>query len=789
MGYAGGTGPRAMAAIGTLVMRKSVVAAAIFLAAFLAAAAQSGPLASVHAIASLGNAEAARGLHVEFQATVTYFRSYEKTLYVQDGNSAIFVQAPPDQLLLPGDRVLIKGSTKEGFRPTVVADSILVLHHGVLPPPAVASFDQLIHGDLDARYVSVLATVRNADSVVSSDVRSTFLQLHTDGGEIDAESDVDNPSLLNALLDAQVLLTGAASIRYEGKMQQTRILLHVTSYDSIKVIKRAATDPWALPITPMDQVLAGYHVSNLSRRIRVHGTVTYYQPGSAAVLQDGSRSLWVMTSSAAPLQIGDIADATGFPDVHDGFLALTGAEIADRGQQAPIDPLLKTWEQLSTSAYLFDLVSIDGQIVAEVRGIEEDEYELKAGGNLFSAVYKHPAKNPGGDPGPSLKHVDVGTNVRVTGICFTNSSNPFDTRVPFNILLRSSDDIAVTAAPPLLTVGNLIRLVGFLLFVLVSFSVWNWALRRRVHKQTVAITAQGEADAAQERRITQLEQRRSRILEDINGSEPLGDVVEHITEMVSYSLDGAPCWCDVNDGPRLGQPPANKDGSRILSREILSRSGLVLGTLFVALSKSAGKDNDKDATEALTAGIRLATLAIETRKLYSDLLHRSEFDLLTDMYNRFSLDKHLEEQIEKAKKNSASFGLIYVDLDDFKLVNDLYGHHVGDLYLQEVSLRMKRQLRTGDILGRLGGDEFASIVSVMRGRSDVEEIAQRLERCFDAPFGLEGYVLRGSASVGIAMYPNDGTTSDSLLRAADAAMYTAKHSRRMHGKVLARREF
>ena len=156
------------------------------------------------------------------------------------------------------------------------------------------------------------------------------------------------------------------------------------------------------------------------------------------------------------------------------------------------------------------------------------------------------------------------------------------------------------------------------------------------------------------------------------------------------------------------------------------------------------------------------------------------------MYNRFSLDRHLLEMIEKAKETGSNFGLIYVDLDDFKLVNDMYGHHIGDLYLQEVSLRMKRQLRTGDALGRLGGDEFAALVTVVRGRIDVEEIAQRLERCFDAPFALEGYVLRGAASVGMAIYPTDGGTSDSLLSAADAAMYKAKNDRRA-GQMTTRR--
>ena len=81
----------------------------------------------------------------------------------------------------------------------------------------------------------------------------------------------------------------------------------------------------------MDEILTGYHVSNLSQRVRVHGTMTYYQPGSAAVMQDGNKSLWLMTSSIAPLHIGDVADATGFPDLHDGFLALTGVEFQDTG--------------------------------------------------------------------------------------------------------------------------------------------------------------------------------------------------------------------------------------------------------------------------------------------------------------------------------------------------------------------------------------------------------------------------------------------------------------------------
>jgi diguanylate cyclase (GGDEF)-like protein len=91
---------------------------------------------------------------------------------------------------------------------------------------------------------------------------------------------------------------------------------------------------------------------------------------------------------------------------------------------------------------------------------------------------------------------------------------------------------------------------------------------------------------------------------------------------------------------------------------------------------------------------------------------------------------------------------------------------------------MKRQLRGRDMLARLGGDEFAALIAVVRTRAGVMEIAERLMQCFIEPFEVEGYVLRGSASVGVALYPEDGTTKDSLLSAADADMYVAKHTRR-----------
>lgn len=744
-------------------------------------ASEAQPLRSLRSIHALTNAQASHQLPVSFQATVTYYRPYERTLFVQDGDAAIYVQPARPVQLSPGDRVLIDGTTHESFRPFISATGIRVLGHGALPQAVPVSFEQLIRAEFDCRLVRVRGTVRNVDLVQSSDVPSLLIQMRTEGGPIDIVVDTDDTARVKNLFDDEVELTGAASAHFDGKMQVTGVLIHANSLSALNVLKHSDRDPWDLPLTRMDEILAGYRVDNMTRRVRVHGTITYYQPGSALVLQDGLKSLWILTKSITPLRIGDEADATGFPDLHDGFLTLTGGEVLDRQLSNPITPRTVTWSELATSHHLFDLVSTEGRVVAENRGAAQDEYILDSDGHLFSAIFRHPlpaSLHPA--PPPPMRHLSLGAKVHVTGICVMGAANPFDTQVPFDILLRTADDIAIVGSPSWLTVSNLMQLVGILLILVTIVGAWGWTMRAKVQQQTAAITAHADDEAKHERHNVQLEIKRSRILEDINSSRPLPELLEAITEMAAFSLEWPFCWCEMSDGARLGNAPTDPQRLRTIRLEIPARTGGSLGTLYAATETGEPAHQGQDERSALEAAVRLATLAVETRKLYKDLVYRSEFDLLTDMYNRFSLDRSLQQQIENAKSENSMFGLVYIDLDEFKQVNDVYGHHVGDLYLQEVSLRMKRQLRSGDVLARLGGDEFAALVPAARSRAAVEEIAQRLERCFDAPFAVEGYVLRGGASVGIGMFPEDGTTADGLLSAADAAMYVAKHTKR-HG--------
>jgi len=547
----------------------------------------------------------------------------------------------------------------------------------------------------------------------------------------------------------------------------TGVLLHVQSLDGIKIIKHAGADPWLLPITAMDRIVTGVHSIDLSQRTRVRGTITYYQPGTALVLQDGPRSLWINTDSWNPLRVGDVADAIGFPTVENGFLTLTRSEVRDSSVAVPIVPALSTWRQLALGgndghSRVFDLVSVEGRVVIQVRQATQDEYVLESARHLISAILRH-SGNLTPAPLPPMKEVLLGSRIRVTGICMLADANPFNGEVPFNILIRDFDDIQVVAQPPWLNVSHLMMIVGVLFAMVIALGVLAWLTERRTRQRIGS--------------LAYVEQRRARILELINHSSPLAEILERITELVSVRLNGAPCWSQVNDGATLGNRPAQLHSSslRTVEHPIASRSGSTLGSMFAAFDARTTPKADEKAALAMAA--ELGTLAIETSRLYSDLVHRSEFDLLTDVQNRFAMEKTLDKMIQTARETAGIFGFIFVDLNEFKQVNDLHGHHVGDQYLQEVTSRMKRQLRHCDVLARLGGDEFAVLISEVRDRAELEEIKGRLEESFREPFAGDGYILCGSASFGIALYPEDADTADSLLRSADAAMYVAKYTR------------
>jgi diguanylate cyclase len=165
---------------------------------------------------------------------------------------------------------------------------------------------------------------------------------------------------------------------------------------------------------------------------------------------------------------------------------------------------------------------------------------------------------------------------------------------------------------------------------------------------------------------------------------------------------------------------------------------------------------------------------LENQAVAGRASHQADHDLLTGLPNRRSVDVHLANTYQLARHTSKQFAVLFMDLDGFKLVNDKYGHGVGDALLIEVADMFKKVLRQSDFLARQGGDEFVLVVGSYLYRHELTQLAERLIRLFAQPVLVRGIPLEIGVSIGIAEYPHHGKHVKQLLHVADKAMYDSK---------------
>jgi len=171
------------------------------------------------------------------------------------------------------------------------------------------------------------------------------------------------------------------------------------------------------------------------------------------------------------------------------------------------------------------------------------------------------------------------------------------------------------------------------------------------------------------------------------------------------------------------------------------------------------------------------------REAQRQLAHLAYHDPLTGLGNRYLLDQRLETEIQQTLNAENHFAVIFVDLDEFKSINDTMGHHVGDRVIQEAAMRIVRQIRRHDEAIRLGEDEFVVIVSNLHHPSEGLLVAEKILKSFAEPVVIEDHQFVIGASIGVAKFPGDGTTSHEILGAADNALYEAKRCGK--GKICA----
>ncbi|HRE87272.1 MAG TPA: GGDEF domain-containing protein [Accumulibacter sp.] len=228
-----------------------------------------------------------------------------------------------------------------------------------------------------------------------------------------------------------------------------------------------------------------------------------------------------------------------------------------------------------------------------------------------------------------------------------------------------------------------------------------------------------------------------------------------------------------------------------LKRELLG--GNVSPGVENALEKSEGVESKvQDASEALSSVNTELKEEVKERKVLDAQLatvttqanearHASLHDPLTGLPNRALFNDRLEHGLAVAKRNGVHLAVMFLDLDNFKMINDSYGHDVGDLVLQIIAGRLKETTRDEDTVCRHGGDEFLYILMEIESEQDLVIVAEKIIRAVQVPCDIGvrdiSISLIINPSIGISIFPKDGTTSEALLDVADKAMYRAKQNK------------
>ena len=743
-----------------------VTALLVLPAATLRAQAKPGPVevttaAGLHALPK-NQVERA---HVHLVATVTFYDPLEHEMFVQDDTGGVYVDSDKAYPIAPGDLIEVDGAVEASYRNDVANDPVIRrISVGKKYPAPRAGYAELSTGAMDSKLLTLRGTVRTVDIEPHVNVPILHMDISMPGGNVEVYQPISVVEGATAsryvglnkasLLDSVVDIEGVAGGSFDGKDQLTGVIIYAQASSSVRVVTPPPGNPLDLPLTGINDVFGARQVVDSSLRVRLRGTLTYYKKGESAVLQEGGRSVFIQTRETRSIPIGNVVDALGFASDREYAPSLRQAELFDTGLREEMAARPVTYDQAMRGLYSDDLISLTGTLVSQLHGGGAETLVLNVGGHLVTGRLEGLQE---------LRDFRIGARLRMSGICRIVPGGAWKAPAFFHVEMRGPADVEMLAAPSWWTVRHLAALLGALCVVAFVIAGWAMLLRRRVQQQAKRIE-----------RSMELAKRRSRLSELISSNEPVRSFLDEVCNSVRALLPRAECSYVLAPEPvpdlQLAKAQAAGKGRLLYAME-LNGEEAVVGHLLISVPNSVAAGSRQEVFEMVS---EVTSLAMRQTLLYQGLLHHSTHDPLTDLPNRRLCEDRLRLALAEAVQRRTEVTVVYIDINHFKHVNDRYGHKMGDLYLKAIGSRLLKQVRGSDTLARIGGDEF--LVVAPHGGDAIAGLSQRLEGCFDEPFHLDGHRIDGSASFGLATYPEHGTTAEELKRYADHAMYTAKRS-------------
>lgn len=246
---------------------------------------------------------------------------------------------------------------------------------------------------------------------------------------------------------------------------------------------------------------------------------------------------------------------------------------------------------------------------------------------------------------------------------------------------------------------------------------------------------------------------------------------------------GEPLRCDDTEcDPRADREACRKVGIRSMIVIPLRHKESIVGVLKAMASEVAHFSERDMKTLTLLSGL-VAAAMYHCSHDDSDLFYRATHDFLSGLANRALFMDRLRCSLAQRPPYAQSVGILMIDIDDLKAVNDRYGHRAGDALIKEFASRSKACARTTDTVARLGGDEFAMILSPVNFPESIDATINRLQAALETPFLYEGWVFQIKASIGASCFPGDSLDIDRLIDLADQRMYAVKRQRKQERTV------
>lgn len=705
-----------------------------------------------------------RSPEVHVRGIVTYYDTVGPNLFIQDATDGIWVDMRGVNVSPPqvGQLLDLSGHAASGFSPYISKPQWTVLGSGATPKPVHLSYEEASTGSFDSKWVEIDGVVRSFVQQAEGDV--LVIDVATPTGIFKVRVPGYHDGFPLQLVDAKVRFRGVCGSAFNRRNQLVAIHLFMPQLADATILEPAPSEPFNIDSIPISDIDKFSSDLNDIRRVKIVGTVTAWFPRRGAFLMDSSGGVYVETQDGTQLQPGDEVEVIGFPSEGDYTPVLKSGSLRPTGKHHQIVPTDITGQMALKGGYDAQLVNISGTVRGQRQHgasyasvVESDDH------NTFEADIR-------GQKGEQWLPA-VGSRVALTGVCSVKADengNPSE----FQIVMRSPVDVRLLASPPWLDAQRAVSLLLSSAMLTLAVAAWVFILRRRVRQQTKIIRVKLENEAALEEQYRRIFERNLTGLYIADQEGSIIDCNESCAQILGFSTRQ-----DLLDNRADAEQIIRKFYEGLEKAQIVNAEhrfqrrdgswGWILSNARYVHQKndqSVIEGGIVDITDRKTAEERIQFLAY--------------YDSLTGLPNRMLLQDRLAKALATAKRHKDKVAVLFLDLDRFKNINDSLGHSYGDLLLQELSTRLQIWAREQDTVARLGGDEFIIVLGSIAEAADAAVAAERIAHAVSPEFTLQGRVLSVTCSIGISIYPDHGEDVETLIKHADAAMYSSKDSGR-----------